>query len=90
MARGLYPRVEFNRRRDQLPERTRQEVEAVPVGSVGLAVRVVGCSPAPAPGPATYGHVAAHVDPSDALAALERRLRDKVAASAAEQHKETV
>jgi hypothetical protein len=73
IARGISPRDEFNALRDRLPRSVRRDVQPVPPGHVGLIVQVItgsDCAVLTA-----YGHVRAGIDPAEALAALERRLR---------------
>ena len=73
MARGVWPREEFNAHRDRLPRAVRRGVEPVPPGHVGLLVQAI--SGADCPLVTVYGHVRADTDPADAFAGLERRLR---------------
>lgn len=76
IARAVCPRDEFNAHRERLARSVRREVEAVPPGHVGLIVQAVGAPDSPLL--AMYGHVPADVDPVDALAVLERRLRGQL------------
>jgi hypothetical protein len=73
ISRAVCPRDEFNAYRARLPRSVRRDVEAVPLGHVGLIVQAISGSDSPLS--AVYGHVRADLDPADALAALERRLR---------------
>jgi hypothetical protein len=77
IARGVCPRDEFNAHRARLPRSVRRDVESVPVGHVGLIVQAVTSHDSPLL--VVYGHVRADLDPADALAALERRLRRQLA-----------
>ena len=73
IARGLCQREEFNQHRDRLPRSVRRDVDPVPPGHVGLLVQAITGEDVPLM--AVYGHVPADIDPSGALADLERRLR---------------
>jgi hypothetical protein len=76
IARAVCPRDEFNTYRERLARSVRRGVEAVPRGHVGLIVQALGAPDSPVL--AVYGHVRADVDPVDALAVLERRLRGQL------------
>lgn len=76
IARGLWQREEFNRHRDRLPRSVRRDVDPVPPGHVGLLVQAVTEEDVPLM--AVYGHVVADIDPSGALADLERRLQSRL------------
>src|SRR5262245_32864389 len=76
ISRTVCPRDEFNAYRARLPRSVRREVEAVPLGHVGLIVQALSGPDSPLL--AVYGHVRADLDPADALAVLERRLRGQL------------
>jgi hypothetical protein len=76
IARGLCQREEFNRHRDRLPRSVRRDVDPVPPGHVGLLVQAITGEDVPLM--AIYGHVPADIDPSGALADMERRLHSRL------------
>jgi hypothetical protein len=76
LARCICPRDEFNALRDGLPRSVRREVDLAPPGHLGLLLQAI--TGADYPLLTVYGHVHADVDPADAFAALEQRLRKRL------------